>query len=121
MGRCAIARCSTARAGSLLRDGTPPGRLLASGHPGRLLASGPAGRLLASGPAGRLLASGPAGRLLASGPWARGGLTLASQGGPPAGLDRPPSGDDGRWDIAGIGVSSANAAARTHYVQVDHC
>jgi hypothetical protein len=73
------------------------------------LNSAPAGRPLASGPAGRLLASGPAGRPLASGPGPTGGLTLASQGGPPAGLAWPPSCEDGRWDIAGIGVSSAKA------------
>lgn len=73
MGRCPIARCSMARAGSLPLDGSP------------------------------------AGRLLASGPGATGGLTLASQGGPPAGLAWPPSGEGGRWDIAGIGVSSAKA------------
>ena len=50
-----------------------------------------------------------AGSLRRGGPVAAGGLTLTSQGGPPAGLAWPPSGDDGRWDIAGIGVSSAKA------------
>ena len=49
-----------------------------------------------------------------------GGLTLISHGGPPAGLAWPAPREDGRWDIAGIGVTSAKAGATTHYVQLDH-
>lgn len=41
-------------------------------------------------------------------------------GGPPVGPVGFGLGGDGRWDLAGIGVSSSKAGARTHYVQLDH-
>ena len=119
--------------GGGLAGGVPPRGVLA-GHPGP---PRPGGRATGGG-CGR---GGGCEAAQGGPPGAGGGGSLTAHGGPPgaggrgsstgrgssishggllAGLTGCGPGEDGRPDIAGIGVSSPNSGAKTHYVQLDN-